>query len=163
MNFSQDTQKLYIRPKFKNMLKRILSISGQSGLFKMVAESKNNIIVESLETLKRMPVHSTSKVSALEDIAIYTENGDVPLKDIFKLISDKENGGPAISPKSSGNELKAYFEMIVPEYDRDRVYISDIKKVLLWYNTLQQKELLDFSETEEENKEADSEVSISEE
>jgi hypothetical protein len=163
MNFSQDTQKLYIRPKFKNMLKGILSISGQSGLFKMVAESKNNIIVESLETLKRMPVHSTSKVSALEDIAIYTENGDVPLKDIFKLISDKENGGPAISPKSSGNELKAYFEMIVPEYDRDRVYISDIKKVLLWYNTLQQKELLDFSETEEENKEADSEVSISEE
>jgi hypothetical protein len=141
------------------MLKGILSISGQSGLFKMVAESKNNIIVESLETLKRMPVHSTSKVSSLEDIAIYTENGDVPLKDIFKLISEKESGGQAISSKSSANELKAYFEKIVPEYDKDRVYISDIKKVLLWYNTLQQKELLDFSETEEENKESDTEVS----
>ena len=145
------------------MLKGILSISGQSGLFKMVAESKNNIIVESLETLKRIPVHSTSKVSALEDIAIYTENGDVPLKDIFKAISDKESGGPTISPKSSGNELKAYFEKIVPEYDKDRVYISDIKKVFLWYNTLQQYELLDFSETEEESKEADSEVPKSEE
>jgi hypothetical protein len=138
------------------MLKGILSVSGQSGLFKMVAESKNNIIVESLETLKRMPVHSTSKVSALEDIAIYTENGDVPLKDIFKLISDKENGGQALSPKSSVNELKAYFEKIVPDYDKDRVYISDIKKVLLWYNTLQKNELLDFTETDEESKEADS-------
>jgi len=144
------------------MLKGILSVSGQSGLFKMVAESKNNIIVESLETLKRMPVHSTSKVSALEDIAIYTENGDVPLKDIFKLISDKENGGQALSPKSSGNELKAYFEKIVPEYDKDRVYISDIKKVLLWYNTLHNNGLLDFSETEEESKEADSGESKSE-
>jgi hypothetical protein len=144
------------------MLKGILSVSGQSGLFKMVAESKNNIIVESLETLKRMPVHSTSKVSALEDIAIYTDNGDVPLKDIFKLISDKENGGQALSPKSSGNELKAYFEKIVPDYDKDRVYISDMKKVISWYNSLQKNELLDFSETGEESKEADSEGANSE-
>lgn len=135
------------------MLKGILSISGQSGLFKLVAESKSNIIVESLENSKRMPVHSTSKVSALEDIAIYTENGDVPLKEIFKAISDKENGAAAISPKVSSNELKAYFEEVVPEYDRDRVYISDIKKVLLWYNILQEKELLDFSELEENNTE----------
>ena len=91
------------------MLKGILSVSGQSGLFKMVAESKNNIIIESLETLKRMPVHSTSKVSALEDIAIYTENGDVPLKEIFKAIFDKENGGAAINPKATAYVLKAYF------------------------------------------------------
>lgn len=157
MNYSGETQKLYIRQKFENMLKGILSVSGQSGLFKLVAESKNNIIVESLETLKRMPVHSTAKVSALEDIAIYTENGDVPLKDIFKTISEKENGGPSISPKVSDFELKAYFEKVVPEYDKDRVYISDIKKVLSWYNTLQQKELLDFSETEGEKKETESE------
>jgi hypothetical protein len=143
------------------MLKGILSVSGQSGLFKMVAESKNNIIIESLETLKRMPVHSTSKVSALEDIAIYTENGDVPLKDIFKAISNKENGGPAISPKASANDLKVYFEKVVPEYDKDRVYISDIKKVLLWYNTLQNKNLLDFSD-EEEKKQVDSEETESE-
>jgi hypothetical protein len=131
------------------MLKGILSISGQSGLFKLVAESKNNIIVESLETQKRIPVHSTSKVSALEDIAIYTDESDVPLKEIFKAISDKENGGSALSHKSSGNELKKYFGEVVPDYDRDRVYVSDIKKVLQWYNVLQEKEMLDFSETEE--------------
>jgi hypothetical protein len=135
------------------MLKGILSVSGQSGLFKLVAESKNNIIIESLETFKRMPVYSTSKVSALEDIAIYTVEGDVPLKEIFKAISEKENGGPAISPKASSNELKVYFEQVVPQYDKDRVYISDIKKVLLWYNTLQGKDLLDFSEEENLNEE----------
>lgn len=139
------------------MLKGILSISGQSGLFKMVAESKNNIIVESLDTLKRIPVHSTSKVSALEDIAIYTETTEIPLKEVFKAISDNENGGQAISSKSSVNVLKSYFEKIVPEYDKGRVYISDIKKVLLWYNILQEKELLDFSEPIEENKETENE------
>ncbi len=137
------------------MLKGILSVSGQSGLFKMVAESKNNIIIESLETLKRMPVHSTSKVSALEDIAIYTENGDVPLKEIFKAIFDKENGGAAINPKATASELKAYFEKIVPKYDKDRVYISDIKKVLLWYNALHKKNILHFTEEEETKEETD--------
>jgi hypothetical protein len=134
------------------MLKGILSISGHSGLFKLVAESKNSIIVESLETFKRIPVHSTSKVSALEDIAIYTEEGDVPLKEIFKAIYEHENGGPSISQKETANELKEYFEKVVPDYDKDRVYVSDIKKVLAWYNVLHEKELLDFSE-EEDNKE----------
>ncbi len=136
------------------MLKGILSISGQSGLFKMVAESKNNIIVESIETKKKFPVYSTAKVSALEDIAIYTYEGDIPLKDIFKAIAEQEDGGQAISHKSSGNELKSYFEKVVPEYDKDRVYVSDIKKVLLWYNTLQENDMLDFSEEEEDDKQA---------
>ncbi len=132
------------------MLKGILSISGQSGLFKLVAESKNNIIVESIETKKRLPVYSTAKVSALEDIAIYTLEGDTPLKDIFKAISEKEDGGTALSHKASGNELKNYFEKVVPDYDKDRVYVSDIKKVLLWYNTLYENEMLDFTEQEED-------------
>ena len=135
------------------MLKGILSISGQTGLYKLVAESKNNIIVESLDTKKRIPVYSTAKVSALEDIAIYTEISDVPLKEIFKAIFDKEEGGAAISHKASANELKAYFEEVVPEFDRDRVYVSDIKKVILWYNTLQGKDMLDFSEPENESPE----------
>jgi len=135
-----------------DMLKGILSISGQSGLFKLVAESKNNIIVESLETQKRMPVYSTVKVSALEDIAIYTETGDVPLKDIFKSINDLESGGGAVSEKSSGAELKKYFEKVVPEYDKDRVYVSDIKKVILWYNILHGKKMLDFSQEEDKDK-----------
>ncbi len=135
------------------MLKGILSISGQTGLYKLVAESKNNIIVESLDTKKRMPVYSTVKVSALEDIAIYTETGDLPLKDVFKTIFDMEDGGQAMSPKSSVEELKKYFKKVVPDYDKDRVYISDIKKIMLWYNSLQEKELLDFTETEEEKTE----------
>lgn len=139
------------------MIKGILAISGQSGLFKMLSEAKNSIIVESLETQKKMPVYSTSKVSSLEDIAIFTEKGDMPLKEVFKAIYEKENGGEAISHKSSANELKSYFEKIVPDFDKDRVYVSDIKKVLLWYNLLREKEMLDFSE--EEKPEAESTVS----
>lgn len=137
------------------MLKGILSISGQSGLFKMVAESKNNIIVESIETKKKFPVYSTAKVSALEDIAIYTYEGDIPLKDIFKAIAEQEDGGQAISHKSSGNELKSYFEKVVPEYDKDRVYVSDIKKVLMWYNSLQENDMLDFSEEDQDDQSAE--------
>lgn len=131
------------------MLKGILAISGQQGLFKLIAESKNNIIVESLDTGKRMPAYSTSKISALEDIAIYTESADVPLKEVFKIISEKENGGKTVSHKSPADKLKAYFAEILPEYDRDRVYVSDIKKVMLWYNILQEKNMLDFSDEEE--------------
>lgn len=142
------------------MLKGILAISGQPGLFKMVAESKNNIIVESLETKKRIPTYSSSKVSALEDIAIYTETGDIPLKEILKAIYDKEEGGVALSHKSSGNELKAYFEEVVPDFDKDRVYVSDIKKVLLWYNTLHDKEMLDFSEVEEKEEATETDTQV---
>lgn len=131
------------------MLKGILSISGHSGLFKMIAEAKNNIVVESLDSGKRMPVYSTSKVSALEDIAIFTENEDMPLKDVFKAIYTRENGGAVVSLKSADKELKAYFQQVLPEYDKERVYTSDIKKVLMWYNKLLEKNMLDFSETEE--------------
>jgi hypothetical protein len=128
------------------MLKGILSISGQPGLYKLVAEAKNNIVVESLDNNKRMPVYSTSKVSALEDIAIFTTKEDLPLKEVFKAISEKENGGAAISPKSADKDLKSYFQFVVPDFDKERVYVSDIKKVLNWYNILQEKNLLDFTE-----------------
>lgn len=130
------------------MLKGILSISGQPGLYKLVAEAKNNLVVESLDNNKRMPVYSTSKVSALEDIAIFTTKEDLPLKDVFKAISEKENGGAAISAKSSDKDLKTYFQGVVPDFDKERVYVSDIKKVLSWYNILQEKNLLDFTEKE---------------
>lgn len=146
------------------MLKGILAISGHQGLYKLVAESKNNIIVESLETGKRLPAYSTSKISALEDIAIYTDSADVPLKDVFKIIFEKENGGEALGHKESTEKLKAYFNEILPEYDRDRVYVSDIKKVLLWYNILQEKNMLDFSEeeTEEQQESGEEEEKASE-
>ncbi len=132
------------------MLKGVLAISGHSGLFKKVAEAKNNVIVESLATKKRMPVYSTSKISALEDIAIFSESGDVALKDVLKKISDLENGGPSINPKVSGKELKSYFAKVLPDYDKERVYVSDMKKVILWYNVLQENNMLNFEEEEGE-------------
>jgi len=125
----------------------------------MIAEAKNNIVVESLDTGKRMPIYSTTKVSALEDIAIFTENEDMPLKDVFKAIYNKENGGAALSVKSADKELKAYFHSVLPEYDKERVYTSDIKKVLMWYNKLQEKNMLDFSEAVAETTEEKEESS----
>ncbi len=143
------------------MLKGILAVSGQGGLFKIVSQAKNSIIVESLIDGKRMPAYATSRISALEDISIFTEDGDVKLYDVFKNISEKEDGGQAISHKASSNDLKNYFEEILPDYDKDRVYVSDMKKVIQWYNLLQEKEVLNFSE--EATEEATTEETKSEE
>ena len=118
-------------------LKDILSISGEPGLFRFVAQGRNAIIVEHFETKKRRTASSSAKVSSLEDISIFTEKEDLPLGKVFDLIYDKENGGPAIDSKSDSLKLKSYFEEILPEYDKARVYVSDIKKVVLWYNILQ--------------------------
>lgn len=126
------------------MLKGILSISGQPGLFKLVAETKNSIIVESLVTGKRMPAYSTSKISSLSDISIFTQTGEILLADLFRQI--RENG-KVISAKASSNEIKAFFEEILPDYDEDRVYVSDMKKVIQWYQLLSDQNLL--TETEE--------------
>ncbi len=131
------------------MLKGILAVSGQSGLFKKVAEGKNHIIAESLLTGKRMPVHSSSKVSSLEDIAIFTESGEKPLKEVLKSISDFEKGGLTIDPKSPDDMLKKYFAQVVPDFNREKVYVSDIRKVVTWYNILHEKEMLDFTEETE--------------
>ncbi len=133
------------------MLKDVLAISGQSGLYKRVFEASNKLIVESLETGKRMPVFSSLKISALEDIAIYTEEEEMPLVEIFHKIYEKENGGEAISHKASANELKTYFSQVLPDYDKDRVYISDIKKVIQWYNILSKKGLITPKKTESSN------------
>ena len=137
------------------MLKDILSISGHSGLFKFISQGRHGIIVESLENKKRMNASATAKISALEDIAIFTDTEDIALNDVFKAIYEKEDGGKAISHKSSADELKSYFEEILPDYDRDRVYVSDIKKVIQWYNQLHKLEMLNFEEEEEEAKEED--------
>ncbi len=132
------------------MLKGILAIAGQPGLYKLIAETKSHLIVESIETGKRMPAYTTAKISTLEDIAIFTEDDDVPLKNILKIISEKEAGGRSVDHKSSADKLRAYFGEVLPEYDRDRVYVSDIKKIIHWYNILQENNLLDFSEDENE-------------
>jgi hypothetical protein len=124
------------------ILKDILAISGEPGLFKFIAQGKNAIIVEHLETKKRSSAYGSAKVSSLEDIAIFTEKEDVPLSKVFDLIQEKENGGPAIDSKVDTEKLKSWFEGILPEYSKDKVYTSDIKKVALWYNFLHKLNLL---------------------
>ncbi|MGV8829324.1 MAG: DUF5606 family protein [Breznakibacter sp.] len=137
------------------MLKGILSISGQTGLFKLVSQAKNSIIVESLIDGKRFPAYSTSRVSALEDISIYTEEGDVKLSEIFLNIYENTNGGETPTSKASAQELKKYFETIIPTYDKERVYVSDIKKVLSWYNLLVSKSLIDPAKAQQESDASD--------
>ena len=132
------------------VLKDILSISGEPGLFKFIAQGKNAIIVEHLETKKRSSAYGSAKISSLEDIAIFTEKEDMPLGKVFDLIFEKENGGPSIDSKSDNNKLKKWFEEILPEYSKDKVYASDIKKVALWYNTLQKLNLLVKEKEEKE-------------
>jgi len=125
------------------MLKDILAISGQPGLYKMVSNTKNGIIVENLENKKRMPAYATAKISALDDIAIYTQDGeDKPLIEVYKILKEKTNNGPAKDHKASNKELTAYFAEIMPYYDQERVYVSDIKKVFQWFNILQKLDML---------------------
>lgn len=131
------------------MLKGILAISGQPGLFKVLSEGKNGVIVESLLTGKKQTAFASAKMSTLEDIAIYTTSEDFPLKLVFKKISDLENGGTSIQSGAKPEELKKYFEQVLPDYDKERVYVSDIKKVITWYNLLQEKGLLNFEESSE--------------
>lgn len=118
-------------------LKEILSVSGVPGLFKYVAQGKGGIIVESLVDKKRTMVGGTAKVSALGDIAVFTQTAEIPLADIFQTIFDK-NEGKQIEPlgKASPDELKTFMGSILPDYDTDRVHNSDIKKISQWYNIL---------------------------
>lgn len=124
------------------VLKDILAISGEPGLFKFIAQGKNAIIVEHLDTGKRTSAFSSSKVSSLEDISVFTENEDLPLGTVFDRIYDKESGGPAIDSKSDPEKLKEYFAGLIPEYSREKVYQSDIRKIILWYNILHRKNML---------------------
>lgn len=130
------------------VLKDILAISGEQGLFKFIAQGKNAIIVEHLETGKRSSAFSSAKVSSLEDISVFTENEDIPLGKVFDKLFEKESGGPAIDPKSDPEKLKKYFEEVVPDYSREKVYLSDIKKIFLWYNLLHKKNMLIKEEPE---------------
>ncbi|MDC1106056.1 DUF5606 domain-containing protein [Prolixibacteraceae bacterium] len=134
-------------------MKKILAIGGRPGLYKVVSEAKNSIIVESVVDGKRLPAYATSKISALADISIFTTEGDIPLVDVFRKISEKEDGGKTISHKASANEIKAYFSEILPNYDEYQVYVSDMKKVFQWYNILQDTGLLVFDEEEENSAE----------
>jgi len=129
-------------------LKGILSLSGKPGLFKMVKQAHNSMIVESLENKRRMPAYATSKVSSLEDIAVFTENGDMPLVEVFKNIYKKENGGKTIDHKVDQKQLFAYFTEVLPQYDKEKVYHSDVKRIISWYNQLVDHGVMQFTEDE---------------
>lgn len=128
-------------------LKTILSISGKPGLYKIITQTRSGFIAESLLDQKRLSVGIQQNVSLLSEIAIYTLSEEVPLAEVFKLIKEKENGGPtAVGHKESKDKLEEYFFDILPEYDEDRVYVSDIKKIMQWYNLLQKHNMLDVIE-----------------
>ena len=131
------------------MLKDILSISGKPGLFKLVSSGKNMLIVESLLDAKRIPAYSKDNVVSLGDIAIFTETAEVKLGIVLEAIKLKENGAAcSIDSKASNDQLRKYMLEILPEYDKDRVYPSDIRKLILWYNILINSGIADFSEVE---------------
>ncbi len=123
-------------------IKGIISISGKPGLHKVISQTKNGLIAESLIDNKRFPVYSNQQISALEDISIYTYEDDVLLSEVFGKLYEIEGGKASINHKSSAAELSAKVEEALPNYDKERVYASDIKKIVQWYNLLIKNDLL---------------------
>ena len=133
-------------------LKDFISVAGKSGLHTIVGKSKNNVIVESLKDKKRFPIFNTNKISALSDISIYTYDEEILLSELFNRIQKKYKKEGAISHLESAEELKKVFEELVPNYDQEQVYNSDIKKVFQWYNILHDTDNLIKEESKEEEK-----------
>lgn len=133
------------------MLKTILSISGKPGLYRLISQAKNMLIVESVNTeKKRFPAYGNEKIISLADIAMYTDDAEVPLRDVLESMKEKENAATtSIDPKkASPEELRAYLAEVLPNFDRDRVYVSDIKKLISWYNILITNGITEFKEEE---------------
>jgi hypothetical protein len=135
------------------MLRTILSVSGKPGLFKLISQGKNMLILETLDaTKKRLPVYAHDKVISLGDIAMYTDDEEVALGEVLESVKNKENGAAASIDfkKASQAELHAYMAKVLPSYDRDRVHASDIKKLIQWYNILVNNGITEFITVEEE-------------
>ncbi|MFD0976117.1 DUF5606 family protein [Salinimicrobium gaetbulicola] len=130
-------------------LDKVMSISGKPGLYELKAQTRGGFVAESMLDGKKITVNLRHNVSLLSEIAIYTYTEEVPLREVFQKIKEKEDGGEAISHKESKNKLEEYFSEVLPEYDEDRVYASDIKKIVQWYNLLVSKGFTDFSKPEE--------------
>ncbi|MEZ2414857.1 DUF5606 domain-containing protein [Muriicola sp. E247] len=133
-------------------LEKILSIGGRPGLFKLLTQTRTGFVAESLLDGKRVTVGMTNNVSVLSEIAIFTLKEELPLKAVFKKIQEKEKGGPtSIGHKEDKLKLEEYFFEVVPDYDEERVYPSDIKKVIQWYNLLHKNGITDFEADEKED------------
>jgi hypothetical protein len=131
----------------------IIAITGQPGLYKIVAQSKNGIIVESLSDKKRVNVYASTKVSTLSDISMFTTGDDKPIEEIMGAVFDKENGGPAIDSKADDKAIEDYFAVAVPDYDKERVYVSNMRKLFNWYGILQTTGNLKKKEEKQEGEE----------
>lgn len=143
-------------PQTKIMeLEKVLSISGKPGLYELKAQTRGGFVAESMLDGKKISVNIRHNVSLLSEIAVYTYTEEVPLREIFQKIYEKENGGEAISPKESKAKLESYFAEVLPDYDVDRVYISDIKKIMQWYNLLVSKGVTSFEKSEASEPEAE--------
>ena len=138
----------------KTDLSKVLAISGQSGLYNYVSHSRTGVIVESLADKKRSNVSASGKVTSLADISIYTEEEEVKLQQVFLNMKEVLGDADAPTSKAKPEELKALFEKALPTYDRDRFYVSHMKKVVDWYNALKNHASLDFVEPESEDAEA---------
>lgn len=125
-------------------LDKVLAISGKPGIYELKTQTRSGFVAESLLDGKRITVGIRHNVSILSEIAIYTLSKEMPLREVLQKIKDKENGAPTISHKVSKDELEEFFFGLIPDYDEDRVYASDIKKVVQWYNILQSKDMLNF-------------------
>ena len=136
----------------KTDLTKTLAVSGQSGLYTYLAQSRGGAIVESMVDHKRMTVNLHSRLTALSDVSIYTDEGEMKLRDVFLALSAALAGAAAPTSKSDAKEIQSLFEKAVPTYDRDRFYLSHMKKILDWYNCLVQYASLDFVEEGEETK-----------
>lgn len=133
-------------------LDKILSISGKPGLYKLLTQTRSGFVGESLLDGKRLSVGIRNNVSVLSEIAIYTLEEEMPLREVFQKIKEKENGGKtSVSHKDDRLKLEEYFFEVLPNYDEDRVYPSDIKKVVQWYNILVDKGITDFSDSNDED------------
>ncbi len=130
-------------------LSKILTISGKPGLYKVISETRNGLIVEALADGRRIPVFATDRSSILEDISIFTEDGDLPLKEVVWKIYEKHDGQPLPNPKTDPAKTQELFERFVPEYDKERVYFAAITKVFNWYNALLKQDLISKPEKEE--------------
>lgn len=134
-------------------LEKVLSVSGKPGLYRIISGGKNTIIAESLIDGKKQPIHSSQRVSSLSDISIFTIEEDVPLRDVLTKVKEHYKGGTSIDPKGDSKVLRTAMKAVLPTYDAERVYDSDIRKLFQWYNLLQGKDMLDFADAEDAEKE----------
>lgn len=152
ITFALGLQQSYLLNTNNIMLTKILSVTGRPGLYKLISTNKNMNIVESMMDGKRIPVYMHEKIVALSDVSMYTNDGDIPLREVFKKIKEKEGGkSVALTSKSQNKDFFSYLTEVLPDYNRESVYASDVKKLISWYNILMEHNIDLEEEVKEEN------------